>query len=229
MDLAHSPRRLKVTSESTPSNSITQISKCIMTKFITNIAPGILLAVGFANAHASVVIDVQQVGSNVVASGSGSLNLTNLTYGGTAKSAGFVWAGFPFGSAMNVGSTNLVDVSYYSGLTGPGSFGFGGRFIANSGSGDLFAIIANSGVYVVNTYASGGALLANSQWDNSTLASLGLTNGSYVWTWGSGRNADSFTLNIGDIQVSTVPEPTSVALVGLGIAGLLLVRKGKQD
>lgn len=199
-----------------------------MIKSMANIACSILLAVGFANAHASVVVDVLQVGSNVVASGGGSINLTDLTYVGSARSAGLVWAGrpLPFTSAIDVGSTNLVDVSFYSGPTGPSSFGSGSRFLADSGNGDMFAIIANAGVYVVDTYVSGSALLASSQWDNSTLVSLGLTNGSYVWTWGSGENADSFTLNIGNI--STVPEPTSVALLGLGIAGLLLVRKGKQ-
>lgn len=199
-----------------------------MIKSMTNIACSILLAVAFANAHASVVVDVQQVGSNVVASGGGSIDLTDLTFAGTAKSAGFVWAGrpLPFTSVIDVGSTNLVDVSFYSGLTGPGSFGSGSRFLADAGNGDMFAIIANAGVYVVNTYVSGSTLLASSQWNNSTLASLGLTDGSYVWTWGSGETADSFTLNIGDI--STVPEPASVALLGLGLAGLLLVRKGRQ-
>jgi hypothetical protein len=51
-------------------------------------------------------------------------------------------------------------------------------------------------------------------YDNQTFSSLGVTPGTYVWTWGSGPDADSFTLNIGTVAV---PAP----LIGRGIPFLI--------
>jgi len=56
-----------------------------------------------------------------------------------------------------------------------------------------------------------------------TFASMGLTPGSYTWSWGSGLNADSFTLNIVATPAG-VPESGSTAfsmLLGLGALALL--------
>jgi len=53
-----------------------------------------------------------------------------------------------------------------------------------------------------------------------TLAGLGATPGTYVYTWGSGRTADSFTINIG-----VVPEPVSLAMLGVPAAIALLRRR----
>jgi hypothetical protein len=47
-----------------------------------------------------------------------------------------------------------------------------------------------------------------------TLASLGLTPGTYVYTWGTGVDADSLTVN-----VEAVPEPAIWAMMLLGFAG----------
>jgi hypothetical protein len=42
-----------------------------------------------------------------------------------------------------------------------------------------------------------------------------LTPGKYVYTWGSGADDDSLTVNIGE-----VPEPSTWAMLLLGFAGL---------
>lgn len=204
-----------------------------MIKPMKNIACGVLLALGFASAHAAVIIDVRQVGANVFASGGGSINLTDLTFAGSAFSVGLVWPGFPLpvptgSSVLNIGSSTTAPVSLYRGIAGPTSFGSGGRILADSGSGPVFAIISSIGLYVPDPYISGSTLSSSSEWDNTTIAGLGLTLGNYVWTWGSGENSDSFTLNIGDARISTVPEPSSLALLGLGISGLLLRRHTRQ-
>jgi hypothetical protein len=74
-------------------------------------------------------------------------------------------------------------------------------------------------------YVSGSALSDTSTYDNATFNSLGVTPGTYVWTWGSGANADSFTLNIG---AAVVPEPSSLLLLGAAFAVLLFVVRARQ-
>ena len=65
-------------------------------------------------------------------------------------------------------------------------------------------------IYVVK---SGDSLSGSATYAFETFASIGLTPGTYVWSWGSGGSADSLTLNI-------VPEPTAVFLLATGLAAL---------
>ena len=67
-------------------------------------------------------------------------------------------------------------------------------------------------------YVPGDPLSGTSVYARATFASLGVTPGTYVWTWGSGANADSLTLQIG--HAPAVSEPASMALLALGVAGL---------
>jgi PEP-CTERM motif len=66
---------------------------------------------------------------------------------------------------------------------------------------------------------SGTYLSDTSTWNNTTLAALGVTSGTYTWTWGTGPTADSFTLEAGP-----VPEPATCALLGSGLLGLMFAR-----
>jgi hypothetical protein len=58
--------------------------------------------------------------------------------------------------------------------------------------------------------------------NNATFASLGMTPGTYEWTWGDGAN-QRFTLRIG---AAGVPDGGStVSLLGFALLGLAALRR----
>jgi hypothetical protein len=178
-------------------------------------------------AQARYTVTLEEQGNNVVATGIGSLDLTDLGGDGTgATSAGIVPA-LPNGS-INTGPASSTAAVFYTGYTGPLSFGSGGPSTASSDDGDLVGINALSSnplapvasdLVVLQDYVSGNPLSDTSTYDNATFASLGVTPGTYVWTWGAGADADSFTLNI---TATAAPEPSGLSQLGVGLAGLAL-------
>jgi PEP-CTERM motif len=167
-----------------------------------------LAAVG-GPAEASVVIDVSEVGGNVVTTGSGTIDLAGLSFfefapPGQARMV-------PALADMIVGSA--PDSQTYTGATGPASFGTGGLAYASSASGDIIAVEAGI-IEVPFGYVSGTALSGAATYDGQTFASLGLTPGTYVYAWGSGPTADSLTVKI------AIPEPATRAMILLGFAAL---------
>ena len=166
----------------------------------------------------AILISIQEVGSNVVVTGNGSANLTGLTkvvnasqaYASLRADAGFL---------ILAPDTNPWNFDDYTGMTGPSTFGpgSGGTVFANTSTGNgLF------GIYTVNTprklylpvgYTSGTSLSGTSTYNSKTLASLGLTAGTYTWTWAT----DSLTVEIGistiDVSVtqSIIQQPTDIS------------------
>jgi hypothetical protein len=69
------------------------------------------------------------------------------------------------------------------------SFGTGRPATANCGDRDLAGIDIFGGLDadlgVPQSYVSGNPLLGTSTYDNAIFASLGVTPGTYVWTWGA--------------------------------------------
>jgi hypothetical protein len=79
--------------------------------------------------------------------------------------------------------------------------------------GDLVGVIGAFGQLDVPVgYVSDGVLSDTSTYAGKTFTSLGVTPGTYKWTWGTGTNQNS-TLDIG----TAVPEPSTWAMMLLGL------------
>ncbi len=172
-------------------------------------------------AGASVLnVTILQVGSDVVMTGSGSVNTAGLSLNGAAQRAGSV---SPSTNTFTVGSPNTISELVWSGLTGtPPSFGTGSNTLASSGTGDTFSV-NNSNIYVPFSYTSGAALSGQSTFASQTFSSLGLTTGSYTWTWGSGANTGSAVLTIG-----AVPEPSTYALAAIATGVMAAIARRRK-
>jgi hypothetical protein len=131
----------------------------------------------------------------------------------------------PNSAIIQTGPTGLVNLDIYSGLfTGPTNFGSGGLFSANTGSGDFVGIHVLDGVLLVpQGYISGSPLSDSMTFNNATFASLGVTPGTYLWSWGTGLRNQNFRLIIG---AAGVPDGGStVSLLGFALLGLAALRR----
>ena len=168
-------------------------------------------------AQAGYIVTLQQVGPNVVATGTGAINLTGLSFfnPGSVGTAS-VW---PVTGRISMSSGNA---DTYIGFTGPSSFGGGDVALANFFSGDVFAFDLDT-MFLPSGYVSGNPLSDMAIYFTATFASLGLTPGTYVWTWGTGLENQNVTLQIGP---AGVPDGGStVMLLGFALLGLAALRR----
>ena len=177
---------------------------------------GAFLALTTITSHAAIIMTFQEVGANVVATATGSANLAALTF---LTTSGANPRTFATSGATRVGNIGL-NADLYTGVSGPTSFGIGGQTLASSGTGGLVGINGqNFRLEVPQGYISGTALSSSATYNGQTFATIGITPGTSTWTWGSGANADSLTVQTG--PVAAVPEPGS-ALAGLLALGVCL-------
>ncbi len=164
--------------------------------------------------EAGYVVTLQETGGNVVATGSGPIDLTGLSFAfsGIAESA----------MASGIGGivTGVGAIDVYMGFTGPTNFGSGDLILADSGSGGLTAIDGTDDQLAVPSgYVSGDPLSDTATYLGQTFLSLGVIPGTYEWSWGTGPNQNIMLIIPGS---TAVPEPASAALLGTALAGLLL-------
>jgi hypothetical protein len=183
-----------------------------MSKLAIAFAGMFTLIVITSPVHATFVINIQQSGNNVVATGSGSFNTAALT--DTAPDNNYGTTVQPISGSLAIGINPPGDV--WSGDTGPSNIGTSASQVNGTGAGG-FAGIWGRNIVIENGYTSGTPYSDTGTWTNQTLSSLGITPGTYVWTWGTGATADSLTLN-------ATPEPTSTLLM-LGSGAMLLFRR----
>jgi hypothetical protein len=188
-------------------------------------------------SHASFVATFEQVGSNVVVTGSGSFSAATFSGITPARAAvdGGIGPNEPGGQSFlfigPVSPTITVDNRYLIGVNGPFTFGTGiTSFDAfpSAGSGPVVGIVPvdsthnpnlPSSVVLPLNYVFGTALNDSMTWDNATFASLDLTPGTYVYTIGT-ADIDTFTIRF-DTAVTEpsdgLPEPAIWALLATGL------------
>jgi hypothetical protein len=147
-----------------------------------------------SGASGNFNVSISQVGNDVVWNGSGSFNLAALTSAGTQTIGGgyqatqAVWAIGP-----------IVTIDSYSGtITYPSTFGGGGVGVT-SNTGSTFGILpGGSGrlLYVPSGYVSNTVINGSSTYANQTITGMGLTPGTYTWSWGSGGNTSTLVMTI---------------------------------
>ena len=186
-----------------------------MRHFLWILAALALALAGTGRARAEIIITFSPNGANVDAKAMGSLNLTGLTFV-TSLNINAGVEGDPVDFNLgNPGFVNPTDI--YGGIMGPSSIGPGGFTQVSTGPGPSVGVDEFAGaaeIFVPAGYHSGDQLTSSATWDNTTISGLGLTPGTYTWTWGSGPTADDIKVVI---SATPVPEPSSLILAAMGI------------
>jgi hypothetical protein len=173
-----------------------------------------------AAANAAVTVNITQSGADVVATATGTLDLTGLTSQGSFFLSEFIR---PDVGYVGLGADGSV--SGYSGFTGPTNFGPADITDSSSRSGTSFALNSSSFgspyVFVPIGYVSGSAISGTATWLGTTIGALGANPGTYVYT----SAHDTVTIIIG-----SVPEPSTWAmmLIGFGAIGFAMRRKSMR-
>jgi hypothetical protein len=197
-----------------------------MTSAALGAAAVIGLGLSVLPARAAYVVDMMEVAdpvlphqTDVVALGRGTIDLAGLSFDfGTLAMSRIN----PSGGRI---ITGIGNAAVYSGPISASTFGDGGLsgLSAATSSGDPVGVDP-AFVVVPFGYVSGNPLSGSSLYSGGTFRLLGVTPGTYTWTWGASAD-DSFTL------VVSVPEPSTWAmmLAGFGLLGFAAMRRGKRE
>ncbi len=188
--------------------------KRLRTLAFATLTLAVLVAAG--DARAGILITLEQVGLNVDETGNGQIDLTGLKFDGTADPDSY-------GMNPSVGFVNLRSadhhVDVYTASSGPSHFGSGGLVGTSTSSGSIFGLDGSVRyIFVPLGYTSGTTISNTCSFDNSTFASLGLTEGTYTYTWGTGGADHTLTVQIGP---AAVPEPSTAILALTGAVASL--------
>lgn len=194
--------------------------------WLAALALGGLHLSGSPKADAAVTLHACEVDGDVVISGGGTLNLGAWTNGGQIGGNPSV---LPSAGTVLVGPAGLLGLYVFPvNFISDGPFGAGGIGIfASSSDGDAIGINDSADwLGVPLNYVSGNPLSGSATWSGATFASLGMTPGTYVWSWGREATADSFTLHIGDC--ATVPEPSRAVIGLVGLMGAVVCHRRRR-
>lgn len=163
------------------------------------------------SAHAGVVVNIREIGTNVLVTGNGTLDLSSPDWGNPFRSTDQAVLA-PQWELVVGGAEHSDSVDLYSrvdGWDGPSAIGSLGVFTSDLSAGDILGLDwSNSfalGLTVPGDYISGQFLSGSSLYEDHTIQSLGLTPGAYTWTWTTDSGSDFFTINV-------IPAPGAAAL-----------------
>lgn len=183
------------------------------------------LAVSPGLSQAAVTITFDEVGGDVVATYSGSIDLASLTSSnGDSLTAVHDYDG-DAAYFRNYGTTGSTTITLgFATFTASPSFvtGAGGaRQVASSHTGQDFGLVSGGGfeqIILPSGYVSESSISGTMTFAGTDIATLGLNPGSHLWTWTSGAASDSANFIV-------VPEPSVAGLAGLGLSALLRRRR----
>lgn len=189
------------------------------------VAAGAALSSVASTADAAIVIDITQVGSDIVVTGSGSFDTTGLAR--TVQGGTFSMGMNPSFGVVRFGTGSTVgQISTYA-VSGPAAFGTFATIdpyrLATTAVGDVFGIFGRDRhVILPLDYVSGSALSGKLTFANLSFSTLGLSAGTFVYS----NARDSVAVNVG---TAAVPEPASWAMMilGMGIVGAMLRRRAR--
>lgn len=193
------------------------------TALIVSLAAAITTAVP---ASAGVLISFEEVGSDVVATVSGSITLPTPDISQSIFINNRIAPSAPFFEFGTTGSS--VDAERYNfqtNFSAYGTKGFGGNpgwDNPGAGSGitnnERFSF-NSTGINIVDTYVSGDPIDGTITWATQSFTTLGLTPGTYSSTL---SNAETVTINV-------VPEPATcvLGLVSLGCGATFVIRRAR--
>ncbi len=190
-------------------------------------------------ADGALTITIGESGPNVVATYSGSLDLTGLTAepnqhttGGLGMNSFFRpelyvlsradgggdqtrYTGIQTSPVQLAVSSLLSTVREASAISGAGGFGIR---IGNYGGGSLVpgapTAAEEPAVYTPSGYTSGTPISVSETYEDASLSTFNFMQGVYEWSW----PADKVTLNI-------IPEPSTASLLALVAGGVAFSRR----
>lgn len=175
------------------------------------------------STYAGIIINANEVGSDVVISYAGSINTSSLTLGlrGPYDAHGVNGNYNTLGGVFNFG-TSAIEWLANDNLQTFGAIGTK-YTAADTYEGDDFGINHNGleTIRLPENYVSGSEISGSLTFNDATLESLGIYEGvnTATWSFGSGANADSITFS------AAVPEPATVGLLGISAGVLWLFRR----